>query len=196
MNKTVPKILFLFWLSVLTIKGYGQSQAKSKAFRGLASVGTWMSQYRQTSPGHDAKVSSLLAPAFGINVGFRIGYFFFEYSPVWGMSPYSANPKPRDATYLALLGGTTGISIGSFPIEPFVGYERGRYALSSGAEPVYTKGILKLGLNLLFPFAKRGRYGFRVEYRSFKMGEDDTGGLPANVNTSAQVYFASIMIGM
>lgn len=186
----------LILLCFATVHARAGEGRKKVAFRIFGNLGTWMSYYRQQSPGHDVKVSSLLAPAVGATMGLRIGIILAEYSGWWGFSPYSANPKARDATYFAPLGGNLGLSLPYIPIEPYVGYEWGRYGLSSGAEPVYSKSGPKFGVNVLFPFSSKGQFGLKAEYRKFSVGEDNMGPLPSNISTQIEVFSVFLTIGM
>lgn len=167
------------------------------SMRGIFSIGPWMSSFKQADGSHEAKVTSLLSLGLGGQLGIRASLFFAEYSAAWLVSPYSANPKARDASYFSLLGLNAGIAPPVLPLEPYFGIEQGNYKLNGGVNPSFGGVTLKAGANARLGSSGKGNggVGVRAEYRRIFISSDEAGTLPDGFSTRSDIYFVGFTFG-
>lgn len=165
--------------------------------RGIFSLGPWMSSFSQSDGSHEATVSSLLSLGVSGQLGIRASIFFAEWSGTWLVSPYSGNPKARDASYFSLLGMNAGVAPPVLPLEPYIGVEKGEYKLNGGANPEFGGVTLKAGANFRLGASKdNAGVGVRAEYRRMFISSDDAGSLPDGFVTRSEIYYVGFTFGV
>jgi hypothetical protein len=194
-------LALLLLASSLALRGE-PARADGITGRAMVNLGAWSSQFSQSdSAGHSTRVTSLIGPAMQMNLGAGFGLLFVEYNINWLVSqqlfnglpdtaPSSRNP--RNAGYYSLLGFQAGIRTPILPLEGFIGYERGNYGFSNGAETDYSGPTIKLGLSV---FLHR-HAGIKAEYRRMFVGSDDSGSLPSGVSTRMDALSLMMVFGL
>jgi hypothetical protein len=164
-------------------------------FRGFIGAGPWIGSFTQSTARHKAYVSTLVGPAFTLQMGIDASLFFAEYNAVIQLPHYDETPKSRDASYYSLLGLNAGITLPILPVELYVGIEDGNYGLSGGADPDYDGPTYKAGINLHLVRGSGPIVGLKGEYRRFIGIFDDAGTIPQGIDTRADMYLLAITIG-
>ena len=193
-DMTMNRILFL--ISLMTALT-GTAHAKD-SFGGRVNLnlGGWSSRFEQSQGDQKSKVSTLLGPAVGIDLGIGLKWFFIEYSANWHIPAYSAGPKARDASYYSLLGLNLGISPPVIPVEIYGGVEDGNYGLSGGANPDYDGVTLKAGASIAFIRTPVAAISVKAEYRRFFAMKDDAGDIPDGIKTRADLFFVGLAMSL
>lgn len=170
-------------------------EKKRNGFRLNFAFGAWASQFYLEGNGHSTKVNSLISQGLELSVGFRIVPVFFEYQIVWLMPPYSARPKPQDASYSSGSAFSAGLSFPSFPVEIFGGLEKANYGLADGPNPSYGGTVFKTGLNIKVG-GPADSFGFKVEYRLLPIATDNGGPLPSGFSGNVKMLYVAVLLGI
>lgn len=192
----------IFAVLTALLMGSASQAATTFGFRQHNALGAWTGSFSQTDgAGHELNVRTLTS--MGVEVGFGLGFgiAFIDYNATWFIANHTltlnadeqhpAAPSNREGPYFSPLGFTLGASIPYFPIQPYLGMEKGSFGFSSGAKTNYSGTALKAGVN----FHLTSNFGLRLEYRKHYLTSDDAGTLPSSVTTRFSSWFLGIVGG-
>lgn len=161
-------------------------------------LGIWKSTFTQQAFGLKTAISGQPGYAFSPNFGFLFGpYVFVEYAPYLYTSSTptrsaGATGASNEVDAFSLVAFNGGLIVPVVPVEVYSGIAYGNYGFKYGSNNDYSGYLLKAGITYRLGLGASTNLKLKFECQRHFITQDDSGLIPASINTAANLYVLTI----